>query len=126
MGIVVEAPGLAQRGIQGVLPGVAEGRMTKIVSETKSFREIFVETKCARHRPANLGHFETVSKAHPVVIPVRSDEDLRFVTQSPKGHRVDQPVAIALKDVARATWTRIVFRMEPAPRRWRMGRKDRE
>jgi hypothetical protein len=44
------------------------------------------------------------------------DELLRVVPHAPDRDRVDDPVAIALKNIARAARAAVVLRMRPAPR----------
>jgi hypothetical protein len=48
------------------------------------------------------------------MVAVGRDEHLGLVAQAAEGGRVDDPVAVALKSVARASWTRIGFGEPPA------------
>jgi hypothetical protein len=57
-----------------------------------------------------------VSEPNAEVIAIRRDEHLRLVAKATKGDGMDDPVAIALEDIAWAAWTRILLPMGPAAR----------
>jgi hypothetical protein len=48
------------------------------------------------------------------MVAVGGDEHLRLVPEPPEGDRMDEPVAVALEDIARATRTVVRFRMKAA------------
>src|SRR6202008_3210147 len=57
----------------------------------------------ARNRPADLRYLEAVGQPDAEMIAIRRHEHLRLVTQAAKGDRMDDPVAVALKRITRAT-----------------------
>ena len=50
-----------------------------------------------------------MGQADPEMVAVGGDEHLRLVAQTAEGDRVDDPVAVALEDVARPARTVVVF-----------------
>jgi hypothetical protein len=50
------------------------------------------------------------------MVAVRGDEHLGLVAEAAEGDRMDQPVAVTLKDVARASRAAAIFVMEPPAR----------
>ena len=113
MGVVVEPAGVGERRGQRVLAGMAERRMAEVVGEAQRLGQILVEAERAGDGPADLRDFEAVGQADPEMVAVGSDEHLGLVAQAAEGDRVDDPVAVALEDVARATRAGVMFRMEP-------------
>jgi hypothetical protein len=87
---------------QRSLPGVAERRVAEIVSEAQSLGQIFIEAKRACDYPSDLRDFEAVRQPGAVVVAVRGDENLRLGFEPPEAHRMDDPIAVALKRAARA------------------------
>jgi hypothetical protein len=57
-----------------------------------------------------------MGQANPVMVAVGGDKDLGFVAKPAEYHRMDDPVAITLKDIAWPTRAVIRFRMGPAAR----------
>jgi hypothetical protein len=55
------------------------------------------------------------------MIAVGGDENLRLVAQAAEGDGVDDPVAVALEDVARSARAGLRFRMEAAARLVRLS-----
>ena len=55
-------------------------------------------------------------QADPEMVAVGGHEHLGLVAQAAEGGRMDDAVAVALEDVARAAWAAIGFRMGPAAR----------
>ena len=109
-------PAVGQRRVQRILAGMAERRMAEVVGEAQRLGQILVEAERAGHGPADLRDFEAVGQADPVMVAVGRDEDLGLVAQPAERDRVDQPVAVALEDVARAARAAIVLGMKPAAR----------
>jgi hypothetical protein len=93
---------------------MAEGRVPEIVGQAQRFGEVFVEAECACHGPADLRDFEAVRQAHPVMVAIGRDEDLRLVPETAERDRVDQPIAITLENVPGTARTMILFRMKAA------------
>jgi hypothetical protein len=91
---------------------MAERRMAKIVCEAQGFGEVFIEAERPSNRPSDLSDFEAVGQANAVMVAVGRDEHLRLMPEAPEGDGVDDAVAIALEDVARASGTGVAFRMK--------------
>src|SRR5260221_12437777 len=58
---------------------------------------------------------------HPIMIAVGRDEHLGLVAQAPERDRVDQPIAIALEDVAGAARATAILGVEPSARSFGAG-----
>lgn len=116
MGVVVEPARIVQRRVERIFAGMAEWRVTEVMGKTQRFGEILVEAERPSHGPPDLRDLEAVREADAVMVAVGSDEHLRLVSQPPERHGMDQPVAIALEDVARPARAAIVFGMQPTPR----------
>ena len=67
-------------------------------------------------RPTDLRDFDRVGQADPEMVAVGGDEHLRLVAQAAEGDRMDDAVAVALEDVARAS------RAADHPPRWALPR----
>ena len=116
VGIVVEPAGIGQRGVERILAGMAERRMAEVVGEAQRLGQILVEAERAGHGPADLRDFEAVGQADPEMVAVGRDEHLGLVAQAAEGDRMDDPVAVALEDVARAARAGVGFGMKAAAR----------
>src|SRR5688500_13471812 len=57
-----------------------------------------------------------MGQPHAEMVAVGRDEHLRLVAQAAEGDRMDDPVAVALEDVARAPRSAVGFPMGPAAR----------
>ena len=79
------------------LSGVAERRMTEIVSEGDSFGQALVERKTDGNGARNLCNLKRMSKACAVMVAVRREEDLRFMLETAERAAMNNPVAVALK-----------------------------
>src|SRR5260221_11950579 len=99
--------------------------MTEVVCEAQSLGQILVETQRASHRPPDLGDFEAVRQPHPIMIAVGRDEHLGLVAQAPERDGVDQPIAIALEDVAGAARAAAILGVEPSARSFGAGCNER-
>ena len=78
------------------LAGVAEGRMSHVVDQGDRLGQVFVDPEEASGRAGNLGRFQRMGEAGPVVVALVVDEDLRLILQLAEGAAVDDPVAVAL------------------------------
>jgi len=96
VGVVIEAADRGGRGVERILPGMAERRVAEIVGEAQCLGEILIDGEHPRHRARNLGDFERMGKAGAVVIAFVLHEDLRLVLQAAKRGGMDNAVAIAL------------------------------
>src|SRR5437870_1700844 len=97
------------------------------MGEAERLGEIFVEAERPRDRPADLRDFEAVGQPDSVVVAVRSDEHLRLVAQPAERDRMDQAVAVPLKNVPRAPRPALILAVKPAARcRWAGGDERRK
>jgi hypothetical protein len=74
-----------------------KGGMSDVMSETNCFDEVFVETQCPSHRPRNLGDFERVCQARPVVVTLWCNKDLCFVFEASERFGMHNTVTITLE-----------------------------
>src|SRR5260221_1719524 len=95
--------------------------MAKVVCEAQSLRQILVEPQRASHRPPDLRDFEAVRQPHPIMIAVGRHEHLGLVAQAPERDRVDQPIAIALEDIACTARATAILGVEPSARSFGAG-----
>src|SRR5262245_1651895 len=91
---------------------MAKGGMAKVVSERQRFRQILVETERAADGAGDLCHLDGVGQARAVVVAGMSDEDLGLVLEPTEGRRMDDPVTVPLKGIARRT---LRLSMQPPP-----------
>ena len=68
--VVLEAaPGaLAEAAVQGLLAGVAEGRMAEVVAEPDRLGQVLVQPERARDGARDAGRLERVREARPIVV----------------------------------------------------------
>ena len=113
--VVLEAvpAALAQRRVERVLAGVAEGRVAEVVAEPDRLGQVLVEAERAGDRAGDPAGLEGVGEAGAVVVAFGGDEDLRLVLEAAEGLGVDDPVAVALERGAQ----RAVGLLDLAPRR---------
>jgi hypothetical protein len=111
---VIETAGNGHGCLKRIFAGMPKGRMTQVMRQAKRFGQVFVKPERSCHGPADLRYLDTMGQADPIMISVGSDEDLRLVTESAEGDGMDDAVAIALEDVARASRRPIGFWMGPA------------
>ena len=95
-------PASASAALQRILAAMAERRMAEVVGQAQRLGQILVEAQRAGHRPADLRDLDRMGQADPEMVAVGRDEHLRLVAQAAEGDRMDDPVAVALEDVARA------------------------
>jgi hypothetical protein len=99
--IVFEAAMALHAFIERVLPGVAEGSMTKIVCQRDGFGKIVIETQGARHRAGDLRDLDAVRQARSKQVAFVIHEDLGLVFEAAKGGGMNDPVPVALEFTAR-------------------------
>src|SRR5262249_6927676 len=97
---------------------MSERRVADIMAEGQPLRQILVQFQASSQSARYLSDFNGVSKASSKVVGQPWAEDLGLSLQTAECAGVDQPVAIALKDVA--IW---VFRFRVAPAPALLGRK---
>src|SRR5690606_17319417 len=84
-------------GIELVLPGMSERRVSQVVSQRNSFCQIFVQAEVARERAGYLRHFDAMRKPCAKQISLVVDEDLRFVFKQAKRIAMNDTVPVALE-----------------------------
>jgi hypothetical protein len=89
---------LLDRLVERAFSSVAKGGMANVVPERDRLDQVFVEPQSPADRARDLGHFEGVGQAGPVMIALRVDEHLGLVLEPPERLGVEDPVAVALKD----------------------------
>ena len=114
--VMIEPAGIGERRVERILAAMAERRMAKVVAEAQHFGQIFVEAERAGDGAADLRDFEAVRQPDAVMVAVGRDEHLGLVAQAAEGDRMDDPVAVALEDVAGAARAAIAFVMPAAAR----------
>jgi hypothetical protein len=95
---------------------VAEGRVADVVGEAQGLGQILVEAERAGGGSADLRDLEAVGEADPEMVAVRGDEDLGLVAEPAERDGMDDPVAVALKGVARPPLAAFRLAVQPAPR----------
>jgi hypothetical protein len=88
--------------------------MAEIVRKAQHLGEILVEPERPSDRSPDLSDFKAVRQPHPVMVAVGRDEHLRLVAEAPERDGMDDPVAVALENVAGAAWAAIKFGMKAA------------
>ena len=91
------AAALAQRRVERLLAGVAEGRVAEVVAEPDRLGQVLVEAERPGHGAGDPAGLQGVGEAGPVVVALGGDEDLRLVLEAAERLRVDDPVAVALE-----------------------------
>ncbi len=109
---MVEAADLSQTFVQRVLARVTERRMAKVVRQRDCLGQILIQPQAARQGAADLGHFERMGEPRAMMVVGLRNDDLRLVHEPTEGRRMDEPLAVALKD--RAIRMR-GFRIAPPP-----------
>ena len=84
--------------IQCTLPGMSKRGMSKIMSQSDSFHQVFIHPECLCNRPRILGYLKGMRHTGTVVIPLRCQKYLRLILQSPEGLRMQDPVTVTLID----------------------------
>ena len=98
--VVVEAFAmLAHQPVQGLLAGVAEGRMADVMHQCEAFDEAFVQAERGGDGARNLRHLDGVGEPGAEVIGEALGEDLRLVLQAAKGASMNDAVAVTLEVV---------------------------
>ena len=97
LGVVIEAAEPGHAFVEGVLAGMAEGRMAEVVRERQRLGKVLVEPEGAGQRPGDLAHLDGVGQPGPEMVALVIDEDLRLVLEPAEGGGMDDPVAVALE-----------------------------
>jgi len=84
-------------GVESVLPGVAKGGVTEVVSKADRLDQVFAEAKSAGNRAADLGDLQAVRQARTKKVAFVIYEDLGLVLKSPKRSGMNNSIAVALE-----------------------------
>src|SRR5208337_657449 len=122
LGVVIEAAEGTKALVEGALAGMAEGRMTEVVSQRQRLGEVLVEAERTGERAGDLRNFERVGEPRAIVVALVENEHLGFVLEAAKGGRVDDAVAVAPKRAAAFAGR---LGMEPAATVCRVARVGR-
>ena len=97
--VVLEAAAaaLAQRRVERLLAGVAEGRVAEVVAEPDRLGQVLVQAQRPGDGAGDPAGLQRVGEAGPVVVALGGDEDLGLVLEPAEGLRVDDAVAVALE-----------------------------
>lgn len=95
--IVFEPPEFTHTGIQRFLAGVAEGRMTQIMSETDGLHEILVEAHGASDGSRDLCDLQRMRQPRPIKVAFVIDENLGLIHEATKRGGMNDSIAVALK-----------------------------
>ena len=90
----------AHGGIERLLSGMAEGRMSDVMNQRQRLDQIAVQPELGRNGTRNLRHFDGVRQAIAKMIGLATGENLGLGFQAPEGTGMNDAVAIALKIVA--------------------------
>ena len=99
--VVLESAKCRHAGIERVLPGVAERRMTQIMCQGHRLDQVFVQAQRPADRPPQLRHLQRMGQTGPKQVTLVVQKNLGLVDQAPKRRAVDDPVPIALEVGAR-------------------------
>ncbi len=78
------------------LPRVAEWRVSQIMPHCNCLSQILIQAKCPRYCSGNSADLQRVGHPGPIVVSLRTQENLSFVHQPPKGLTVHNSVDISL------------------------------
>ncbi len=96
VGIVIETADRLGRGVQRLLAGMAERRVTKVMRQRQALGQVFVQRQHPRQAARDLRHFQRMGQPRAVIVALVLHEDLGLVLHAAEGGRVDDPVAVAL------------------------------
>ncbi len=100
LGVVVE-PAVGRHDLfQGILPGMAEGRMAQIMGQGQGLAQVLVQMQIAADGTRDLRNLERMGQPGAEEIALVIDEHLGLVGQPPEGHGMDDAVPVALKGAA--------------------------
>ena len=85
LGVVVEAAEGLHLLFQGVLAGVAEGRVAEVVGQGQGLGQVLVEAEIAAHRARDLGNLQRMGKPGAEEVALVVDEDLGLVSELAEG-----------------------------------------
>ena len=119
---MVEAAERRHARIQGLLAGMAERGMAKVMGERDRLGEVVVERQSLGQRAGDLRDFDGVGQAGAEVVAFVEHEDLRLVSEAAEGGGMDDAVAVALERRACRRWR---FQVEAPARSAGVGRVGR-
>jgi hypothetical protein len=88
------------RFFKRILARMTEGRMANIMRQTQGLGQILIQAQRAGNRPANLRDLKTMCQADTEMVTIGRYKNLRLVAQAAERDRMDDTVAVTLKNVA--------------------------
>jgi hypothetical protein len=99
--IVVEAfPETLHLTIELLFSRVSKRRMTDVMHQRECLCQILIQTQNAGDRACDLSDFNRMSQSVSEMVVQTRTENLSLIFQAPKGSRMDDAVAIALKIIS--------------------------
>ena len=83
------------------LPCMPERGMPQIVRQRHGLCQILVKPQRPRDRACDLAYFQRMGQPRAIMLPLVMKKHLRLVLQAAKRGRMDDPVAVPLKFIAR-------------------------
>lgn len=83
--------------VKNPLSHVAERRVPQIMPERYRFGQVLVQPKAPGNCSCDLGDFQSVGEARPVVVSFWKKQNLCFMFKATKSLRVDDPVTVDLE-----------------------------
>ena len=105
--------------VQHILPGMTERRVAQIMTQSNGLRQFFIQPQRLCYGPGYLGHLQGVGQPRPVMIPLRSQKNLRLMLHPSKCLAVYDPVPVPLVNCADITG---LLQPVPAPGAGAYGR----
>ena len=102
--VVLKTAEGSHAGIQGILTGMTEWRMTKIMSQADSLRQGLIEVQGRGDGARYLRNFHGVRQTGSIQVAFMIDEHLGLVDQSAESVGMDDAIAIALVFAAELRW----------------------
>src|SRR5690606_249771 len=113
LAVVVEAAHVPRELVEGLLAGVAEGRVAEVVGQRDRLGQVLVEAQRAGDAGGDLRHLQRVRQARAVVVALVVHEDLRLVLEAPERAGVQDAVPVLLEGRAVPA---LGLGVDPAPR----------
>ena len=111
LGVVIKpAEGGHQLG-QGILTGMAKGRVPQIMSQRHGLGQFLVQAQRSGNCPGHLGDLNGMGQAGAKIVALVLNKDLGLVLEPAKCAGMDDPVPVPLKGRAKFAF---LFRMQPA------------
>jgi hypothetical protein len=98
--IVVKAPVILHKAVEGFLSSMAEGWVTEVVGEGNRLGKVLIESEGPSHGPTDGSDLYGVGETGAVVVSFATQEDLGLPIESTERCAMHDAVTIALKAAA--------------------------